>query len=224
MAYAQGKTRNERLASAGLVAAVHLGIVSILLATFAGGYITQIVEPFRPMQPLTPDPSPPPPPTEKAVDTPDTSVVVMPQPDHSVVPFDPANTIIPDTGINDKVTVIVPTGPIGTGIDPSPSPTSSFIPRVASPKTNPGTWATTLDYPPRAIREGRQGVTAFRVTVGTDGKVSDCMIIRSSGSQDLDDATCAKVSKRAKFEPATDSSGNKVTGSYANSIRWQLPE
>jgi protein TonB len=46
----------------------------------------------------------------------------------------------------------------------------------------------------------------------------------SSGSPDLDQATCDNVRRRARFAPATDGEGNPTTGSYTNSIRWVIPK
>jgi TonB family protein len=92
------------------------------------------------------------------------------------------------------------------------------------PKGNPGFWASTMDYPSLALREEREGTAAFRVTVGKDGSVTGCEITTSSGHADLDEVTCANVTKRAKFHPAQDKKGNITTGTYANRIRWQIPE
>lgn len=225
MAYAQAKTRNEKLASAGIVAALHVGIGALLVTTFAGG-IETVISIVNPRATNIPEdnPLPPPPPTAQASDKPAERTIDVPEARFTLAPIDGQEIVIPKPPLGDSLGGGTGTLPAGPAADPSPSPSASFVPRVARPKSNPGTWATTIDYPSRAIREQRQGVTAFRVTVGTDGRVTDCMIIRSSGSQDLDEATCAKVSKRARFEPATDDAGNKVIGSYANSIRWVLPE
>lgn len=225
MAYAQDKARTQQVASAGMVVALQVGIGAVLLATFAGGMQAVLPPKTDPRAFDVPIDMPPPPPSpttspsvtrDPVIDRPESTFTLTPL-DRDLLPL-PTTTPL-DPG---------PIGPVGTSttraVDPSPSPSAAFLPRSARPKTSPGTWATTLDYPARAIREGREGTTAFRVSIGTDGRVTDCMIIRSSGSQDLDDATCAKVSKRAKFEPATDSAGNPVAGSYANSIRWVLPK
>lgn len=106
---------------------------------------------------------------------------------------------------------------------PAPPP-PKFTPKAAVPKGNPGSWATSNDYPSRALREEREGVTGFRVTVGADGKVADCSITSSSGSPDLDQATCDNVRRRARFQPATDGEGNPTSGSYSNRIRWVIPK
>jgi protein TonB len=107
---------------------------------------------------------------------------------------------------------------------PAPVPPPPAPPKPATPRNNPGTWATTNDYPSRALREEREGTTGFRVTVGTDGRVTDCQITSSSGHADLDQAACSNVSRRARFKPATDSSGNPTTGTYANRVRWVIPK
>jgi len=94
----------------------------------------------------------------------------------------------------------------------------------AVPKGNPGSWATTNDYPSRALREEREGTSGFRVTVGPDGRVTDCQITSSSGHADLDAATCDNVRRRARFNPAMDGDGNPTTGSYSNRVRWVIPK
>jgi TonB family protein len=91
------------------------------------------------------------------------------------------------------------------------------------PRGNPGNWATTNDYPSVALQKEIEGTTGFSVTVGPDGRVSDCVITASSGSPELDLATCTNVRRRARFEPALDARGTPTTGKYANRIRWQIP-
>jgi protein TonB len=54
--------------------------------------------------------------------------------------------------------------------------------------------------------------------------VVSCTVTASSGFPGLDRATCDNVSRRAHFEPATDGSGAKVPSSYANKIRWVIPD
>jgi protein TonB len=96
--------------------------------------------------------------------------------------------------------------------------------RPAKPRNNPGAWATTTDYPSRALNQGREGTTSFRVTVGSDGKVTDCQVTGSSGHGDLDAATCSNVKRRARFEPALDNAGNPTSGSYGNRVTWRIPK
>ena len=82
---------------------------------------------------------------------------------------------------------------------------------------------TDNDYPGGALRRGEQGVTGFSLTIAPDGRVRDCVVTRRSGSVELDRATCAKISARARFAPAMDSSGGAIAATYANTICWQIP-
>jgi TonB family protein len=93
-----------------------------------------------------------------------------------------------------------------------------------SPKGDVGRWISIDDYPGSALREGREGTVGFRLSVGSDGKVFGCTITKSSGHADLDEATCANMTKRARFEPAKDTSGTKVAGSYQSRVSWNLPK
>jgi periplasmic protein TonB len=68
------------------------------------------------------------------------------------------------------------------------------------------------------------GKARFRLEIAADGRVTGCTITASSGHPQLDAATCALVSKRAKFQPARGSNGEPVAGTYSNAIDWQLPE
>jgi TonB family protein len=91
------------------------------------------------------------------------------------------------------------------------------------PRGNPGNWATTNDYPSRALIERREGTVSFELTVSPDGKVAKCDIIQSSGHVDLDQATCSNILRRARFTPATDGSANPTEGKYSNRVTWRIP-
>lgn len=113
--------------------------------------------------------------------------------------------------------------PIQAPPAPAAPPPPRIQPKKAVPKGSPASWATTNDYPTRALREERAGTTGFRVSVGPDGRVTSCSVTSSSGSPDLDEATCSNVTRRARFSPATDGEGNPTTDSYSNRIRWVIP-
>jgi TonB family protein len=97
-------------------------------------------------------------------------------------------------------------------------------PRATIPVTNPGSWVSTDDYPSSALREEREGTSGFSLAVGADGRVLSCSITASSGSADLDAATCANITKRARFYPATDKKGRPILASYANRVTWRIPQ
>jgi protein TonB len=118
----------------------------------------------------------------------------------------------------------VPAGEVKIVPIPQPQPLPTGTPREAKPMGRSGNWVTTDDYPARDLREGNQGVTRFLLAIGTDGRVQSCQIIGSSGFPGLDRTTCEKVRTRARFESATDGSGNRIAGTFSGSIRWVIPE
>ena len=162
-----------------------------------------------------PEEPPPPPPKQ---DTPPPPIVAPP----------PAITLITQAPQIQTVAVAPPPAPapvfVTAAPPPPPPPPPKVQPKNATPKGNPGNWATANDYPSRALREEREGSTGFRVSIGTDGKVTDCQVTRSSGSPDLDQATCDNIRRRARFTPATDGEGNPSAGSYASTVRWVIPK
>ena len=79
------------------------------------------------------------------------------------------------------------------------------------------------DYPAAAIRAGEEGAVAFQLTVSPEGRVSDCVILVSSGSATLDQATCRILRARARYSPASDAGGRAIEGSDGGSIVWRLP-
>ncbi|WP_052023616.1 energy transducer TonB [Caenibius tardaugens] len=80
------------------------------------------------------------------------------------------------------------------------------------------------DYPSQAMRNGETGTVRFLLHVDASGGVSNCAVTRSSGVAALDAVTCDVVSRRARFHPARDRLGRPVSGTYANAIRWQIPQ
>jgi len=99
-----------------------------------------------------------------------------------------------------------------------------FVPsQLPSPKGSAGYWINSNDYPSRALREGKSGVVSFEITVDADGQASDCRVTASSGTPELDDATCSNLQRRARFNPATDAEGNPIKGIYRSKMNWVLP-
>jgi protein TonB len=80
------------------------------------------------------------------------------------------------------------------------------------------------DYPPAAIRNEEQGTTRFTLTVGPNGRVTNCSVTGSSGSSSLDSTTCRLMTSRARFTPASNSAGQPTTDTVSGAIRWVLPD
>jgi periplasmic protein TonB len=96
--------------------------------------------------------------------------------------------------------------------------------QAAKARANLASYISDADYPDAAIRNEEQGTTGFRLTVGPDGRVSNCEVTRSSGSSSLDNTTCRLMRSRARFTPARDTSGAATSDTVSASIRWVLPE
>lgn len=217
MAYADQSMSGNKITALIIVALIHVAVGYALvtgLAYEAAKKVIQKVTTVDIKEEVKKDEPPPPPP--KKADVPPPPIVAPP----------PKINVAPAAPVIETVTTPPPIAPPVVLVPPPPAapPPPRFTPKGASPKGNPGNWATTNDYPARALREEREGTTGFRVTVGPDGRVTDCQITSSSGHSDLDQATCDNVRRRARFAPATDGEGNPTTGSYQNRVRWVIPK
>ncbi len=77
-------------------------------------------------------------------------------------------------------------------------------------------------YPKGALRRGEEGTVGFRMTIDTKGYPSDCNVTRSSGYQDLDDATCEVMLMYGRTKPFLDGD-RKVAKNQAGEFVWILP-
>lgn len=75
-------------------------------------------------------------------------------------------------------------------------------------------------YPDASRRLKEEGRCIVRITVGVDGRVSDEMLLISSGSPRLDEA-CLKAFHDQRMIPATEN-GNPVERTLAIPIDWKL--
>lgn len=214
-----GRRRAQALVAVGALHAVGIWAIA---SGFAGGVVnivrdTLVARDYPNVVPIAPLDPPKPQPSAEPKDSP----LVAPRSEYTLGAVDS------DAVIRDIVTPVIPDAGYGVLIEPkvspSPEPSPSFATRGASPKSAPGSWVSDRDYPSAAIRAEREGTTRFRLAIGLDGRVTGCEVTGSSGSADLDAATCAKVSARARFIPALGSDGMPAAGSYAGAVRWVLP-
>lgn len=218
MAYADQEVSGNRIAAFVVVALLHLALGYALVTGLAYEGFKKVINKVTAVEIKKDEPKkePPPPPKKMAAAPP----IVAPPPKFNVSTVSPPiTTVTTPPPPAPPVLVVAPPGPAA-----APPPPPRVTPKNAQPKGNPGNWATTNDYPTRALREEREGVTGFRVSVGTDGRASSCDVTSSSGSADLDQATCSNVLRRARFSPATDGEGNPTTGSYSSRVRWVIPK
>ena len=198
-----------------IVALIHVAVGYALITGLAYEGYKKIVQRVTAMDIKEEVKKEPPPPPKKLDIKPPPLVVPPPKMNINVAPV-----------VQETVREAPPPPPIV--LAPPPPPAAPPPPRVAAkravPKGNPGNWATTNDYPSRALREEREGVSGFRVSIGTDGRVTDCQITSSSGHADLDAAACENIRRRARFTPASDSDGQPITDTYSNRVRWVIPK
>ena len=116
------------------------------------------------------------------------------------------------------ITLAPPPSPPGP-----PPPLRPGLERPASAKFDLPALFSDADYPSAAIRAGEQGTVRFRLSVGTDGRVTGCTVTASSGSESLDSATCQLLAARAFFWPARDRLGEPAADSVVGRIVWRLP-
>lgn len=78
------------------------------------------------------------------------------------------------------------------------------------------------DYPiPPGGRSARIGTEVIvKVTVGVDGRASNCSVYKPSPDPEADRITCRLVVERLRFRPATDSAGNPVSAPFYWRQRW----
>jgi len=173
-------------------------------------------------------PPPPPPPEQIEHRQPNTSSAPLPY--TPPAPFEFPTVVEMETTdfLPKPIPEVVPQPGTGVGpapyVAPEPTPRPGLDPVSARPRNDPGSWVTHDDYKSSWINQDMTGVTAFRVEVGTNGRVLNCTVTRSSGHRELDDATCRLVTQRARFNAAKDGYGEATSGTFASSVRWQVPD
>lgn len=215
MAYADHSQASSRTVSIVIVALIHAVLGYAFVSGLGIKYVKKAAEQLNVIdvadEPPPPEEPPPPPPPDQPVPPPP---VYIPPPKVQVQA--PAAPVI-------TTTVELPRAPTPVP-PPPPPPAPKAQPTPGRPKTSPATWASTDDYPARAYREKAEGTTGFTVSYDAKGKPTGCQVTASSGSSDLDDATCKVVMRNARFVPGQDAEGNPAAGSYSNRIRWVYPK
>ena len=80
-----------------------------------------------------------------------------------------------------------------------------------------------LDYPANALPSKAEGRVEIRLGIDPLGRVTDCLIRKSSGSSILDRETCQILHRRLKFDPARNAADTSISDSVDAAIDWHLP-
>jgi protein TonB len=91
-------------------------------------------------------------------------------------------------------------------------------------KPIPKRWNSSDDYPANALVHNHQGTTYVTLTIDEGGKPRKCVVTKSSGFADLDEATCKVFLKRAHFIPATDDNGTPIEAPFPTEMNWRIPK
>ncbi|MDE2435009.1 MAG: TonB family protein [Sphingomonadales bacterium] len=216
MAYADQEMSGNKIAAFVVVALIHLVVGYALITGLAYEGFKQVMKKVTTVDIKKDEPKKEPPPPPKKVAAP--PIVAPPVKINVNVAPPPITVVTTPPPVAPVVPVIAPPAPV-----PAPPP-PRIQPKSPTPKGQPGNWANSNDYPSGPLRRNEEGVTRFRVSVGPDGRVASCEVTGSSGSSELDSTTCSLISRRGRFNPATDGEGNAVSGSWTSSVRWQIPK
>jgi protein TonB len=222
MSYAnQTQDFRQRATAIGGTVAVHaaLGIAVVTGLTIAGYKPLDVYDP--PEFPLPKPPEPEPAPTPTATADPRTPSPPAPMPPLPMPP-QPGPEVWDPTDVPIDTLPFPDPGPTANPEPPRPAP--SFTPQRVRPRNDPSTWLSPDDYPRGPLVDEVEGTAAYRLIVGTSGRVSACEVTRSTGNDQLDQATCKFILRRARFEAATDETGVKVLGSYTGTVKWEIPD
>lgn len=220
MSYANRKQMSSnRTAAIVIVALIHVVLGYALVTGLAYNVIKKAAEDLKTFdvedEPPPPPEEPPPPPENQP--TPPPPQVVAPPPivrTNLAPPPVVATPVAPPPVITETARPAPPA---------PPAPPKPVISQAAKAKGNLLSLFSDDDYPQAAIRNEEQGTTSFKLTIGPDGRVSDCQITGSSGSSALDGATCSILKRRARYTPAKLADGSPTTGTDSGRIKWVLP-
>ena len=227
-------SRRQRLASAAGVVAMHLGLAWLLISGLGADMVRGVSDSLHTFD-VAPPPPPPPPveapapqvqraaPEEAAPDPPAPPAPAAERPAPAAEPA-PASDVPPPVAAG-----LVPSGPAGggaadTGSGSGAGGSGSGTGGGGSGTGGGGSRAVMIsgeivrsDYPRAAVQTRAEGRVVVSFLVGTDGRVSNCRVTRSSGSAALDQTTCRLVEQRFRWNPARDAQGNPV----AEERGWQ---
>jgi protein TonB len=157
--------------------------------------------------------------------------VEPPPPIDVELPPPPPQVILPDfvfetpppqeAALTQVVSTPTPAPPPPVQAKPAPPP-----PVTLKSRPKPGRRFEKPEYPSAALRAGEQGEVVVSVCVDKDGRMSDVKLVKSSGSQRLDDAT-VKGLPRTRLDPAIGTDGKPIAmcnPPYQFTLVWDLQE
>lgn len=94
--------------------------------------------------------------------------------------------------------------------------------RKLKPRSNPGEWMKSRDYPLPMLLSGKRAIVHFRLNVDAAGKPTACHIQQSTRPKAFDDAVCKAIMRNAEFDPALDAEGKAIASYWLNSVVFHI--
>ena len=206
MSYAQRKELSgNRTAAIVIAALLQFALGYALVTGLAANFVkkqVQNLKTFNVEQPPPPPEKPPPPPKD---------MPQVPPP-----PVSPPAIVNPPISPPPTITQVV--SPVIPPPTPAPRPPAPPPPPVRTESARPanGDVRSLFDpnnYPEAAAEANASGTAVAQLSIGTDGRVTGCSLVKGTGFSVLDSYVCSTL-RRARFTPARDASGNPTSGSY----------
>jgi len=231
MRYSPPHPDRARLSAGGITLVVHLGLASLFLFALAEGWQAppRKVDATPPITDVLL--SPPPPPqrhpyphvarvaarSRPARSAPAPAALAAPAPRiiPAIVPLAPVLGTVPAGGGGTGGTG-AGTGGNGEGGDGSGGGGGTPPERIRGRIKD-------SDYPHDLSETGVSGTVSVRYRVGIDGRVNDCLVTHSSGSNALDVLTCRLIEQRFRFRPSRDEDGRPVPSFIVENHSWIIP-
>jgi protein TonB len=217
MSYAQKKQLSGNRTAAIIIAALLQFALGYALVTgLAASFVKKQVENLKTFNVEQPPPPPekPPPPPKDMPKVPPPPVTPPPLVQPPIAPPPPIQTVVSP--------VITPPAPIRPPAPPPPPPPPHTTQHAISATGDLQGLFRPDDYPEAAAEANITGSTTVSLQIGTNGRITGCSVISSSGNRSLDEASCRVIQSRARFTPAKDSNGNPTTDTKTQTITWRL--
>jgi protein TonB len=194
------KSASSKAGSIAIVVGIHIAVIFGLVAALNQGALMKQLQEIKATVDTTKEPpkAPPPPPPD----------LVKPPPPVAIVPEFTVATAAPP-----PVTTVAKAPP-----QAPPTHAISNDPLRPIMRTH-----VAPIYPPISVRLGEQGTTLIEVNIGTDGAVSACKVVNSSGSDRLDQAACEGVKSRWRWQPPT-LNGQPTAATTQIKYTWNLKD
>lgn len=219
MAYADQQMSSSKIVSIIIVAIIHAVLGYAFVTGLAYNVVKKAAEDLNVFdveeEPPPPEEEPPPPPPDQPIEPPP---VVSPPP---IV----QTNVPPPIQIQQTPIIRPPVPPTVVAAPPPPAPPPPpQVSKAAGARGDPSRWITNDDYPSSALRSEESGTVAISWEINTQGRVENCRVTSSSGSSALDQAACSLITRRGRYSPALDQSGNPIRSRSSRRVTWRLPD